>query len=189
VEELKDPAKRQIKTESKTEIKTEETSLDIDESDYVPASALGGMKILVSGDDEGEHIPRAQREIILKEISAFRKRSNERDRNRVWYDDEDKKDKERDSPSDAGRATRPQGNQDDRRPLRATPTKENIPSGPAADRRRGTRDYHQSVKFRSEADRYDRDEEEDVPDEELERRRLERTKRELEDRFVEVPSS
>jgi hypothetical protein len=189
VEELKDPAKRQTKAELKKEAKTEDASLDIDESDYVPASANGAMKAAISGGDgEGNAAALAQREIILKEIAAFRERSNKRERNKTWYDEEDYKGNSEGfsaGQNDTRRPARSQDNQDGRQPLRATPTRENIPSGPAADRRRGTRDYHQSIKFRSEADRYDRDED-DIPDEELEERRLERKKGDLEKSYIEV---
>jgi hypothetical protein len=192
MEELKDPVKRQTKAEPKKEAKTEDASLDIDESDYVPASVNGATKVVVSGgDSEGNAAALAQREIILKEIAAFRERSNKRERNKTWYDDEDYKGNSEGfsgGQNDTGRPARTQDNQDGRQPLRATPTRENIPSGPAANRRRGTRDYHQSVKFKSEADRYDRDEDEDIPDEELEKRRLERKKRDLENSYVEVQS-
>jgi hypothetical protein len=129
----------------------------------------------------------AQRELILKEIAAFRERSNRRDRNRTWYDEEEKGSNEKDySPQTDTRRPRASDKHEDRRPLKATSTQENIPSGPAADRRRGTRDYHQGVKFRVESDRYDRDEDEDIPDEELEKRRVERKKKDLEANFVEV---
>lgn len=185
VEELKDPAKRQTKTETKTEVKAENSSLDIDESDYVPATN-GAAK----GGDDTESMPTslAQRELILKEIAAFRERSNRRDRNRTWYDEEEKGSNEKDysSPQTDTRRPRASDKHEDRRPLKATSTQENIPSGPAADRRRGTRDYHQGVKFRVESDRYDRDEDEDIPDEELEKRRVERKKKDLEATFVEV---
>lgn len=190
MEELKDPAKRRTKTEPKKEAKTEDTSLDIDESDYVPAFANGATKIAVSGGDgEGNAAALAQREIILKEIAAFRERSNKRERNKTWYDEEDYKGNSEGfsaGQNDTRRPARTQDNQDGRQPLKATPARDNIPSGPAADRRRGARDYHQSVKFRSEADRYDRDEDDDIPDEELEKRRLERKRRDLENNYIEV---
>ena len=184
MEELKDPAKRQTKSESKKEAKAEDRLLDIDESDYVPAS--NGAR---PGEEDSNAIPMAQREIILKEIAAFRDRSNRRERNKTWYEEEEKGAGERDYPSaqnDARRPTKAQDNHDDRRPLKPTNSQENIPLGPAADRRRGTRDFHQSVKFRAETDRYDRDDDEDIPDEEQEKRRLDRNRKDLELRFLDV---
>jgi hypothetical protein len=189
MEELKDPNKRQIASESKLESKQDDGVLDVDEADYVPASKTGGMTLLVGGDEDSGSIPKAQREIILKEIAAFRERSNRRERNKTWYEEEEKALNERDnSPiaNDSRRQNRSQEAFDDRRGAPPGPAHENIPSGPAADRRRGGRDYHQSVKFRSTADRYDRDEDEDVPDEQLERRRLDKKRKELEIAFQDV---
>lgn len=187
MEELKDPDKRQPKSESKQDNKGEDGTLDIDEADYVPASK--GMTLLVGGDEDSSTMPNAQREVILKEIAAFRERSNRRERNKTWYEEEEKALNERDKspiPSDSRRQNRSQDTQDDRRGARPSATQENIPSGPAADRRRGGRDYHQSVKFRSSTDRYDRDDDEDVPDELLERRRLEERRRKFDAAFADV---
>src|SRR5205814_4483867 len=75
---------------------------------------------------------------------------------------------------------------DDRRGAKLTSAGESIPSGPAADRRRGGRDYHQPVRFRSSTDRYDRDDDEGIPDDQIERRRQERKQREMETAFVDV---
>jgi RNA-binding protein 25 len=190
VEELKDPVKRQTKSASKQESKTEDEAPIIDEADYVPASTNGGMTVLVSGGDEDSStIPIAQREIILKEIAAFRERSNRRERNKTWFEEEDKTRSERDqSPmqTDSRRQNRSHDTHDDRRGARPASVTESIPSGPAADRRRGGRDYHQPVRFRSSTDRYDRDEEEDIPDDQLEHRRQEKKQRELETTFVDV---
>lgn len=57
-----------------------------------------------------------------------------------------------------------------------------IPSGPAAERRRG-KDY---IKFRSGSDRYDLEDEENIPDDQIERRRLEKKQRDLDAEFYEV---
>ena len=183
MEELKDPAKRKGKSEEK-KATTEDKTLDVDEEDYVPAKG-SGMTVLVGGDDEDSGtMPLAQREIIMKEIAAFRERSIRRDRNKTWLEEEVKKPTDRDeSPvqNDSRRRDRNRDNTDDRRG-KSTPE---IPSGPAADRRR-PRDYSQSIKFRSGSDRYDREEDDDIPDEELERRRLEKKRRDLEASFVDV---
>lgn len=183
MEELKDPAKRKANSEEK-KANTEDKTLDVDEEDYVPVKG-SGMTVLVGGDDEDSGtMPLAQREIILKEITAFRERSIRRDRNKTWLEEEVKKTTERDeSPvqNDSRRRDRNRDNTDDRRG-KSTPE---IPSGPAADRRR-PRDYSQSIKFRSGADWYDRDEDDDIPDEELERRRLEKKRRDLEASFADV---
>jgi hypothetical protein len=185
MEELRDPAKRRTKSEEKQANKSEDTSLDVDEEDYVPAKG-NGMTVLVGGGDEDSGtMPLAQREVILKEIAAFRERSIRRDRNKTWLDDEVKKTTEREeSPvqNDPRRRDRNRESTDDRR---GKPTPE-IPSGPAADRRR-PRDYGQSIKYRSGSDRYERDDEDDTPDEELERRRLEKKRKDLEASFVDVP--
>ena len=191
MEELKDPVKRQPKSASKQENKAEDGAPDIDEADYVPASTNGGMTVLVSGGEEDSStIPTAQREIILKEIAAFRERSNRRERNKTWFEEEeDKTRNERDqSPmqTDSRRQNRSHDIHDDRRGARPATVTESIPSGPAADRRRGGRDYHQPVRFRSGTDRYDRDDEEDIPDDQIERRRQERKQRELEATFIDV---
>jgi hypothetical protein len=190
VEELKDPVKRQMKSESKPETKPEDGEPDIDEADYVPASTNGGMKVLVSGaDEDSSTIPTAQREIILKEIAAFRERSNRRERNKTWFEEDEKNRHDRDqSPlrSDSRRQNKSQDMPDDRRGPRPIESQENIPLGPAADRRRAPREYHQSMRFRASSDRYDRDDDEDIPDDELERRRQDKKKRELEAKFVEV---
>jgi hypothetical protein len=190
MEELKDPVKRQTKSASKQESKTEDGAPDIDEADYVPASTNGGMTVLVSGGDEDSStIPTAQREIILKEIAAFRERSNRRERNKTWFEEEDKTRNERDqSPmqADSRRQNRSHEIHDDRRGARPASVVESIPSGPAADRRRGGRDYHQPVRFRSSTDRYDRDDDEEIPDDQIEYRRQERKQRELEMAFVDV---
>src|SRR4051812_38572686 len=75
MEELKDPAKRKTKSEEREANKPEDKSLDVDEEDYVPAKG-NGMTVLVGGGDEDSGtMPLAQREVILKEISAFRERS------------------------------------------------------------------------------------------------------------------
>jgi RNA-binding protein 25 len=187
VEELKDPIKRQMKPESKPETKMEEGEPDIDEADYVPASTNGGMKVLVSSaDEDSSSIPTAQREIILKEIAAFRERSNRRERNKTWFEEEDKSRHDRDQSPLRTDSRRQKDTSDDRRGPRSIEPQENIPLGPAADRRRATREYHQSMRFRASSDRYDRDDDEDIPDDELERRRQDKKKRELEAKFVEV---
>ena len=190
VEELKDPVKRQTKSASIKEKRTDDGALDIDEADYVPASTTGGMTVLVSGGDEDSStMPTAQREIILKEIAAFRERSNRRERNKTWFEEEDKTRNERDqSPmqTDPRRQNRSHDIQDDRRGAKLASAIESIPSGPAADRRRGGRDHHQPVRFRSSTDRYDRDDEEGIPDDQIERHRQERKQRELEAAFVDV---
>lgn len=190
VEELKDPVKRRMKSESNSEAKAEDVQPDIDEADYVPASTNGGMKILVTGaDEDSSTIPTAQREIILKEITAFRERSNRRERNKTWFDEDEKTRNDRDqSPlrTDSRRQNKSQDMPDDRRGPRSAEPQENIPLGPAADRRRAPREYHQSMRFRASSDRYDRDDDEDTPDDELERRRQDRKKRDLESKFIEV---
>jgi hypothetical protein len=189
MEELADPAKRQIKAVSKQEAKLEEKDLVVDEADYVPAS--NAESSLMDGVDS-DSVLTPQREIILKEIAAFRERSNNRERNKSWYEEDGRGEKGQSgrdgSPmqTDHRRSEKPQ-ERDDKRMTKAAQDLETIPSGPAADRRRA-RDYHQSVKFRSGSDRYDRDEDEDVPDGELERRRLERKRRDLEAAFIDVNS-
>jgi hypothetical protein len=189
MEELKDPVKRQTKS-TKQDSNKEVGALDIDEADYVPASTNGGMTVLVSGaDEDSSTIPSAQREIILKEITAFRERSNRRERNKTWYEEEEKARSERDnSPiqSDLRRQNRSHDTYDDKIGAKPASSRDNIPSGPAADRRKGGRDYHQSVRFRSSSDRYDREDDVDIPDDQIERRRLERKRRDLEATFIDV---
>src|SRR5271155_185537 len=144
------------------------------------------MTVLISGDDDPSVMPNAQREIILKEIAAFRERSNRRDRNKMWFEEEEKakSNKDRDTSPIQGESKRPtktsQDAVDKKRPRAGS---ESIPSGPAADRRRPGREYHQPVRFRTDKDR---EEDEDVPDEELESRRQERKSRELEATFIDV---
>jgi hypothetical protein len=59
-----------------------------------------------------------------------------------------------------------------------------IPSGPAAERRgRPGREY---IKFRSGSERYDLEDEENIPDDQIDRRRLERKQRDLDAAFHEV---
>jgi len=183
MEELKDPEKRQPKTESKGD-QAEDGQPDIDEADYVPEKA--GMTVLISGDDDPSAMPNAQRETIMKEIAAFRERSNRRDRTKMWFEEEEKakNNKNREaSPvqTDSKRQTKAAHEAQDEKRARAG--SESIPSGPAADRRRTGRDYHQLSRFRTEKERED---DEDVADEELERRRQERKRKELEDTFIDV---
>ena len=188
MEELKDPEKRQTKTDSKSEVKKDEASIDIDEADYVPAKA-NGMTVLVSGGDEDSgSMPTAQREIILKEIAAFRERSNRRERNKTWYEEEEKARNERDSsPVHSESRGRNRGQDaEDKRGARSASVHESIPSGPAADRRRGGREYHQAIRFKASSDRYDREDDDDIPDDELESRRQDRKRRDLEAAFGDV---
>ena len=175
MEELKDPAKRQPKTVTKQETEQVDNDIDVDEADYIP--------VMNGGTRTSGVVPTAQREIIQKEITAFRERSNKRDRNKTLYEELDNKPQSnRDqSPlqSDSRRRDRSQ-ERDDRKGHRSA--QDSIPSGPAADRRR-PREY---VKFRPGSDRYDRDEDEDIPDDELERRRLQKKRRDLELAFIDV---
>ena len=183
MEELKDPEKRNPKTESKGD-QAEDGQPDIDEADYVPDKP--GMTVLISGDDDPSVMPNAQREVILKEISAFRERSNRRDRNKMWVEEEEKakNNKNRDaSPVQTDSKRQTKASQDGQDEKRTRAGSESIPSGPAADRRRTGRDHHQLTRFRTEKDRED---DEDVPDEELERRRQERNRKDLEDTFIDV---
>lgn len=186
VEELKDPSKRQIQSKTQNEQDTVTKTLDVDEADYEPAQN-GGMTVLVGGEEDSGTMPMAQREIILKEIAAFRDRSNRRERNKTWIEEEEKGRNERDnSPMQSEPRRRDRNTEnEEKRAAKAGSAQDNIPSGPAADRRK-PRDYHQSVKFRSSSDRYERDEDDDIPDDELERRRLERKRRDLETNFVDV---
>jgi RNA-binding protein 25 len=157
------------------EATSEDKDIDVDEADYIPADSATGR---TSGI-----VPIAQREIILKEIAAFRERSNRRDRNKTWYEEDDKTQIAQEQsplPSDNRRREKSQ-DRGDKKTAR-TSAQEVVPSGPAADRRR-PREY---VKFRAGSDRYDRDEDEDLPDDELERRRLERKRRDLELAFIDV---
>jgi RNA-binding protein 25 len=188
VEELKEPSKRQTQSKTQSEQETAAKALDVDEADYEPAQKEG-MTVLVSGEGEDSgSMPLAQREIILKEIAAFRDRSNRRERNKTWIEEEDKGRNDQDkSPiqTESRRRDRNMDSNDEKRASKSGSAQDNIPSGPAADRRK-PRDYHQSVKFRSSTDKYDRDEDEDIPDDELERRRLERKRRDIETNFVDV---
>jgi RNA-binding protein 25 len=186
VEELKDPSKRQIQSKPQNELDTVTKTLDVDEADYEPTQN-GGMTVLVGGEEDSGTMPMAQREVILKEIAAFRDRSNRRERNKTWIEEEEKGRNERDnSPMQSEPRRRDRNTEnEEKRAAKAGSAQDNIPSGPAADRRKA-RDYHQSVKFRSSSDRYERDEDDDMPDDELERRRLERKRRDLETNFVDV---
>lgn len=186
VEELKDPSKRQIQSKTQNELDTVTKTLDVDEADYEPTQN-GGMTVLVGGEEDSGTMPMAQREVILKEIAAFRDRSNRRERNKTWIEEEEKGRNERDnSPMQSEPRRRDRNTEnEEKRAAKAGSAQDNIPSGPAADRRKA-RDYHQSVKFRSSSDRYERDEDDDMPDDELERRRLERKRRDLETNFVDV---
>ena len=144
------------------------------------------MKLLVGGEEDATGMPIAQREIILKEIAAFRERSTRRERSKIWFEEEEKPTHDREvSPhhGETRRQTKSQDALEDRRGIKSAT--DSIPSGPAADRRRG-RDFQQTVSFRSSTDRYDREEEDDIPDEEFERRRLDRKRRDLEAAFVDV---
>ena len=182
-EELKDPEKRNPKTESQKD-QAEEGPPDIDEADYVPTKA--NMTVLISGDDDPSAMPNVQRETILKEIAAFRERSNRRDRSKMWFEEEEKarSNKERDtSPAQAESKREVKTSQDGPDEKKGRAMSESIPSGPAADRRRGGREYHQQVRFRTDKNRED---DEDVPDEELERRRQERKRRDLDSAFNDV---
>lgn len=187
MEELKDPSKRQIQSKTQNQQDTATKTLDVDEADYEPADK-SGMTVLVGGEEDSGSMPLAQREIILKEIAAFRDRSNRRERNKTWIEEEEKARIERDnSPmqSEPRRRDRNTENNEEKRAAKSGSAQDSIPSGPAADRRKA-RDYNQSVKFRSSSDRYDRDEDDDIPDDELERRRLERKRRDIETNFVDV---
>jgi len=182
MEELKDPIKRQITADQKTEVKSEDKLDDIDEADYTGnadtvLSTTGGV------EEDATGMPTADREVILKEISAFRERSNRREKwNKSWFEEEEKQKSnvngnEREKTPDVRRLK-----DHERRASR----EESIPSGPAAERRRGGRDFHHGVKFRSGSDRYDVDEDEDIPDEEIERRLQDKKRRELAAAFADV---
>ena len=113
--------------------------------------------------------------------------SNRRERNKTWFEEEDKARNERDtSPSQTESRNRNKAQDGEDKIGRAGSVQENIPSGPAADRRRGARDYHQSVRFRPSSDKYDREEDDDIPDDELERRRQEKKRRDLDAAFADV---
>jgi hypothetical protein len=179
-EELKDPSKRTSRSKEKDSSAAEAERALIDESDYVPAKQ--NMTVLVGGgEDESANIDLKQREVILKEIAAFRDRSNRRERNKTWFE-ELEKDKEKERERDEGRRDGTPDRREDRRRRGASPGggEGGIPSGPAAERRRGY------VKFRPEMDRYEREDDDNVPDEELENRRLARKTRDLEQLFIEV---
>lgn len=181
MEELKDPIKRQIKAEQKTEVKSEDKLDDIDEADYTG----NAYNVLSTGgvEEDATGMPTADREIILKEIAAFRERSNRREKwNKSWFEEEEKSKSnvngnEREKTPDTRRGNERRGDGEG-----------SIPSGPAAERRRGGRDFHHGVKFRSSSDRYDVDDDEDIPDEEIERRLQDKQRRDLAAAFADVLS-
>src|ERR1700685_1839198 len=110
----------------------------------------------------------------------------------MWFEEEEKAkgNKDRDaSPIQGDSKRQTKASQDAQDEKRARAGSDSIPSGPAADRRRPAREYHQPVRFRTDKDR---EEDEDIPDEELELRRQERKTRDLETTFIAVycpPSS
>jgi hypothetical protein len=179
LDKLKNPAERRPKQEeSQTETPPPE-ALDIDEADYQPNA---GKTVLIGGDDDANsNALTAQRETILKEISAFRERSNRRERKFDIADLEkwDNKVESEDSP-----AVR-QGSETPRRAVKEEKKAGAIPSGPAAERRGRGRD----IRFRAASDRYDLEDEENIPDDQIESRRLEKKQRDLEAAFREVPPS
>jgi len=185
---LKNPEERKPKEEEKgKEAPQPSEGPNIDEEDYVPN---GGKTVLVGGDDDSNStIPTAQRETILKEIASFRERSNRRERKIDLVDLEkwEGGGKGR-SESPAARQgsseppRRQQQQNDSRKPSATSGGGTAIPSGPAAERR-SRRDY---IKFRSGSDHYDLEEEENIPDDQIERRRLETKHRRLKAEFYEV---
>ena len=185
---MKNPDERKPKEEEKgKEAPQPNEGPNIDEEDYVPN---GGKTVLVGGDDDSNStIPTAQRDTILKEISSFRERSNRRER-KVDLVDLEKWEAggKRRSESPAARQgssepPRRQQQQNDSRKASVTSSGGTaIPSGPAAERR-SRRDY---IKFRSGSDQYEQEDEENIPDDQIERRRLESKHRRLKADFYEV---
>jgi len=188
LEKLKNPVERKPKEEEQgKEAPQSNEGPNIDEADYVPS---GGKTVLVGGDDDSNStIPTAQRETILKEIAAFRERSNRRERKI------DLTDLEKWEGGGKGRSESPGVRQGSSEPPRRQQQQNDsrkgstsggggtaIPSGPAAERRSKGRDY---IKFRSGSDQYDL-EDENIPDEQIERRRLEAKHRRLKADFYEV---
>jgi hypothetical protein len=176
LDKLKNPAERRPKQEESQTETPQPEALDIDEADYQPNA---GKTVLIGGDDDANsNALTAQRETILKEISAFRERSNRRERKFDIADLEKWEGK-------AEREDSPAARQGSETPRRGKEEKKagTIPSGPAAERRGRGRD----IRFRAASDRYDLEDEENIPDDQIESRRLEKKQRDLEAAFREVP--
>jgi len=185
--EFKDPTKHTAKPTESTPVQEKASSPKPDESTPQPEI----VTIPLSADDELSDIPADMRDMVAKEIQAFRERSNRRDMERLKREEEiERLERERNNPN-SSRVNRlaspisapigPSGGANaipigpSRIRDQQTPTAPRIPTGPSST----PRDYQKGVSFVNGGGlngyAYTREEEEsDASDSELERRRKER---------------
>lgn len=202
--EFNDPAKRAAKSSaapsSPTETKTPTTDTSRADADATPQPEI--VTIPLSADDELSDIPADMREMVAKEIAAFRERSNRRDLERLKREEEiEKMERERNagprinrlaSPPPSSAPTGPSGgaNAIPIGPSRLRgdqPTR--VPTGPSA----GVnvpRDYQKGVTFVNGTNlngyTYSKEEEDsDASDSELERRRKHKKASDQEKSFLD----
>ncbi|OLL21946.1 U1 snRNP-associated protein usp107 [Neolecta irregularis DAH-3] len=165
LDELKDPASREKKVEEKRE-KAEEIAIRDPSVITIPLST----------SEELSDVPPEQRAEVAREIAKFRERSNRRELDRMR--------KEADAERQRELATRQRKAKNVAEGVNNTPLGprgSGAPSGPAADRR-GPKSNASNY---SKHNLFPHESEEDVPDEELERRRKERQKADLDAAFAE----
>jgi hypothetical protein len=192
--EFKDPSKHAPKpVDGTTPAPQEKPTPKPDENTPQPEI----VTIPLSADDELSDIPADMREMVAKEIQAFRERSNRRDMERLKREEEiERMERERNNaPSRVNRLaspppsapTGPSGGSNaipigPSRLRSGTPTAPRVPTAP--------RDYQKGVSFVNggapNGFAYSREEEEsDASDSELERRRKERKSAEQEKTFLD----
>lgn len=194
--DFKDPSKHAPKP-SETPAPLEKSTPKPDENTPQPEI----VTIPLSADDELSDIPADMREMVAKEIQAFRERSNRRDMERLKREEEiERMERERNNPSSRinrlaspppSAPTGPSGGSNaipigPSRMRAGTPSAPRIPTGPST----GPRDYQKGVSFANggapNGFAYTREEEEsDASDSELERRRKERKAADLDKTFLD----
>ena len=160
------------------------------------------VTIPLSTDDELSDIPADMREMVAKEISAFRERSNRRDMERLKREEEvERMERERNSASRVSRLasppisapTGPSGGANSI-PIGPSRLRDALVTAPTAPSRMTQgmqipRDYQKGVAFVNGAQAggyWNKEEEEsDASDEELEKRRKEKKAREVESTFLD----
>lgn len=209
VNELRDPSKRVLSDATPTpapESKSSETP-NPDGADATPQPEI--VTIPLSADDELSDIPADMREMVAKEIAAFRERSNRRDMERLKREEEiERMERERNhpprfsriaslatSPPPTSAPTGPSGGANAIpigpsrfRDHNTTPSISRPPTGPASSTL--PRDYQKGVSFVNGSGlngyAFSREEEEsDADDDELEARRKAKKASELEKMYLD----
>lgn len=168
--EFRDPTKHAAKPTTPTPAPADSETLKQDSADPQPEI----VTIPLSADDELSDIPADMREMVAREITAFRERSNRRDMERLRREEEiERMERERNNPSssaaNASRVNRlaasspppqttptgpsggsnaiPIGPSRIRGSDAAPPNAQRIPTGPSASSSQLPRDYQKNVSF------------------------------------------